>query len=260
MIKKTFYLENILFLMLFLLIGISNANVKNDCESSFKKGNQFYKEKKYEEAINAYSYCIANDLVSSDLYYNLANSQYRNSNLGLAILNYEKGLLLDPFDEDIIHNLKMAKLQTKDKVTDETENPILTAIFAVYNFIGFDVGLWILFGLFVFGSILLIMRMFYRGERSYLFYPFYATTFLIALLVASSVAYRVYDREFHSYGIVTSKNVDVMSGPGNSFQVLNELNEGTKFEIVNENDNWYNIKLGESVSGFVSKEKIGVIY
>ncbi|MFW5916294.1 MAG: tetratricopeptide repeat protein, partial [Bacteroidota bacterium] len=48
--------------------------------------------------------------------YNLGNAYYRKNQLAPAILNYEKALLRDPGNENINHNLELARTQITDKV------------------------------------------------------------------------------------------------------------------------------------------------
>ena len=83
-----------------------------DADDLVKKGNEFYQDKQYDKAIDTYQQVIHLGYEGTSLYYNLANSYYRDGKIGLSILYYEKALKLSPGDDDVIHNLTIANTKT----------------------------------------------------------------------------------------------------------------------------------------------------
>ena len=88
----------------FLFVNIIIAN--SSLDQSFYNGNNFYKNNDYISAISFYEDIIKQGWESSNLFYNLGNSYFRQNQLGNAIWSYKKGLMLDPRDKDLIHNLE----------------------------------------------------------------------------------------------------------------------------------------------------------
>ena len=98
-----------------LLILISSTAFANP-QDHLKTANDFYAEGNYEEAIVIYQKILAEDNISTDIYYNLGNCYYKTDNIPNAILNYEKALKLKPDNEDALFNLAMANKLTIDKI------------------------------------------------------------------------------------------------------------------------------------------------
>ncbi len=65
-----------------------------------KMQTTYYKEGKYQEAIDLFKKIEAKDSVSSTLYYNIANSYYKLNSVANTIYYYEKALQLDPLNTD----------------------------------------------------------------------------------------------------------------------------------------------------------------
>ncbi|MBC8418227.1 MAG: tetratricopeptide repeat protein [Desulfobacterales bacterium] len=78
-------------------------------EDLFALGNQAYSEGKYDKAVSCYKGAIEREGYSASLLYNMANAYYQKKDIGLAILNYERALFLDPGNADIKANLRLAQ-------------------------------------------------------------------------------------------------------------------------------------------------------
>ena len=70
----------------------------------------------YEQAAELYQQVIDAGLVAPELYYNLGNAYFKQHNIPMAILNYERALQLDPGNEDIKYNLELARTYVSDKI------------------------------------------------------------------------------------------------------------------------------------------------
>lgn len=93
-----------------IFISISAPKAKAaDTEDNFAKGNRAYAEGKYDEALSYYKAVMDKEGFSASLFFNIANSYYQKRDLGQAILNYERGLYLDPDNPDIQANLRLAQ-------------------------------------------------------------------------------------------------------------------------------------------------------
>ncbi len=100
-----------LILGIIMLSEIMAANA----QSLTQQADSAYMNDNFAKATELYLEIASSEGTSSDLYYNLGNSYYRQGKLGKAILYYEKALRLDPFNKDARANLEFVNT----KITDE---------------------------------------------------------------------------------------------------------------------------------------------
>ncbi len=70
----------------------------------FARGNIAYNAGDYPKAIALYQECLSKGQ-SAALHYNLGNSYYQISDIGRAVLHYNKALVIDPRTPDVLKNL-----------------------------------------------------------------------------------------------------------------------------------------------------------
>ena len=132
--------------------SLQNAESGLDLMASNAYRNQDYKKsiELYEELV---SQGIKNNRISSQLYYNLGNAYFRDNQLGKAILNYERALLLEPGDGDIRHNLRFANNRTVDRIASSGEFFMTNWFNSVRNL--FSSNVWAIIAIILFISFLL---------------------------------------------------------------------------------------------------------
>jgi Ca-activated chloride channel family protein len=87
-------------------------NNENSFRGNFNLGNSIYRQDHYEEAANAFQRSIANqtdDIGRSKAFYNFGNSLLMNQQIPESIEAYKNALRLNPADEDARHNLVYAQ-------------------------------------------------------------------------------------------------------------------------------------------------------
>jgi hypothetical protein len=101
------------FLGLLWLGLLSTASLAQSTppQTQFETANRLYEQGLFTEAAATYKNLLASGLTSAAVHYNLANSHFRNGQLGLAIAQYRQALALAPRDPDIQANLKFARQQ-----------------------------------------------------------------------------------------------------------------------------------------------------
>src|SRR5882672_4518429 len=77
----------------------------------YHDANIAYQKLDYEKSIRLYEELIKAKYVSIEVYYNLGNAYFKAGNFAKAIINYERALKMDPDDEDVNFNLKIASLK-----------------------------------------------------------------------------------------------------------------------------------------------------
>lgn len=245
------------FILLFL---ISAQLFASDVETLFLQGNEFYRQGKYNEAIEVYENIIDLNYNSSSLYYNLGNCYFRIDKLGYAILFYEKAKKLSPGDDDINHNLLFAQKNTVDKIDSLPSIFIFEWWDSLISLLSVDgwtyLSLFLLFLLLLSISIFLLTRnpVFNR-------YSFFSglTSFFLLITTITILLIQLNADRYYKYGIVTESVVEVKSSPDQNSQEAFIIHEGLKVRIDDKLDNWFKIKLEDGKIGWLEESKIGLI-
>lgn len=246
-----------------LLAGLAAAAPSGDAlaraEKAYREGNGAYERNDYAKAADQYRKAVDEGVVDARLYYNYANALFRQNQLGLAILYYEKAAKLEPDDEDIAYNLRFAGAQTVDKNPAPENNALTRVLWALHSSYSINAGLWICLGLFsaIFAAAIAAL---YAGAalRGVLFGAM-GIMGLALLVFGPSVAYKVKQQESVQYGIVLKPVVEMFSGPGENFQLLTKVHEGTKFQIVETRGEWVSVKLLNGKGGYVRYADLGKV-
>lgn len=224
-------------------------------------GTKAYNENDFERAIDEWRSCVDNGIQDADLYYNLGNAYFRNAKLGFAIFYYKSALRLRPNDVDIQHNLTYAQAMTKDKVDDDDEeNPLLAGLFKAHHALSLKVQLFVLLGIFWLIAFAMVgNRISLSERRKNVFMGIIFALTSVACVIAASAGYKIFLAETEVTGVVTAADADVTSAPSNKSQTLNTLSEGTSFEVLSQQGNFVEIRLGEKVKGFVKTSDVGIV-
>ncbi|MCQ2104205.1 MAG: tetratricopeptide repeat protein [Fibrobacter sp.] len=246
---------------LLCVAGLGSANAKEASCPGIEAGAKAYNENDFERAVDEWRSCVDNGIQDADLYYNLGNAYFRSTKLGFAIFYYKSALRLRPNDPDIQHNLAYAQAMTKDKVEeDDEENPLLAGLFKAHHALSLKVQLFILLGLFWIIVLAAVGNKISVSEKAR--NVFMGTIFALTAIfcvIAASAGYKVFVAETEITGVVTAADADVTSAPSDKSQTLNTLSEGTSFEVLSEQGQFVEIRLGEKVKGFVKHSDVGII-
>ena len=253
-------MKKVLFILFVIATAFGSASAAENC-TGIEAGAKAYNDGDFERAIDEWRTCADHGFQDADLFYNLGNAYFRNGNLGFSIFYYKKALRLHPSDDDILHNLKFAQAMTRDKVDeDEEENPILSAFFKAHHALSLKAQLFTLLAIFWAIVLVGIGRRLLVGEKS----KNVCTGIIFAIscifcVIGASAGYKVFVAETDITGVVTAKDADVVSAPSDRSQTLNTLSEGTSFEVLSEQGNFVEIRLGEKVKGFVKRSEVGIV-
>jgi tetratricopeptide (TPR) repeat protein len=218
------------------------------------QAEQAYASGKYQEAIDQYQQILKAGMESVNLYYNLGNCYYKLGDNTKAILNYERALLLEPGDEMVRYNLKMAQQAIVDKIEILPElffvrwYKSLITTYSADQWGYFSVGLFIIFllmaGLFFYSRT--------QGMKKTGFVVGIVAFFLTltTILFAYQQDQRISNRE---YAIITTPSVTVKGAPDASGTSLFLIHEGLKVQLLEELGDWYNIRLADGNEGWVAR-------
>lgn len=222
-----------------------------------QQAEQFYREGNYDQAAEIYRKILAEGKESADLYYNLGNCYFKAGENTRAILNYERALLLNPGDEMVRYNLKMAQAASVDKIEVLPELFLVRWYKAVETHFSADQWGYVSVGLFILFLVMAAL-FFYSGSVGIKKTGFVVgiVVFLLTLMTiffAMRQDKRITERE---YAIITTPSVTVKGAPDNSGTSLFLIHEGLKVKVVGQLGDWYNIRLADGNEGWVAKSDL----
>lgn len=227
-----------------------------DADSMFVMANHLYNEGKYEDAVDVYEAISDAGKESSYLYYNLGNAYFKQNALAAAILNYERAYRLNPSDEDINHNLTVARTQITDKFDEVPEFFVITIFGKIKSL--FAENTWGIIALFSFAIFLALVLLFmFAGKLFIRRLSFWIACIVLLLSISCKLIennLRKYDRAIVFVPVLTAK-----TSPDDNGKDMFLLHEGTKV-LVRENFNeWTKIQLPNGEQGWVISEAITII-
>lgn len=235
----------LLLAILIVLPMQANAITKKNADDEYKKGN-------YQQAIRDYEELLKQG-PSAELYYNLGNSYYRTDNITLAVLNYERALLLSPGDGDIKFNLQMARSKTIDKITPKSEMFFVTWYKTLINITSVD-G-WGRTAIISFAAALTLVLCYLFGKRMlWRKLGFYGGVFFIVLFVLSNVfAYQQKMTLTNRTGaIITATSVQLKKTPVPAAESNTIIHEGSRVEIIDDTmKDWKLVQLEDGREGWI---------
>lgn len=226
----------------------------------FDKANKYYMDQSYEKAVQSYEELITSKHVSAEVYYNLGNAYYKSGNIASAILNFERAKKLKPSDPDIQYNLRMANLNTIDKIepvpqvfyekwwnTFVNEGAVGSRAILVLSL------LWLSLG---FAAVYLFSRKIFIRKTM-----FFST--IVVLISAMFIWFLVFQQNKHlndhKAALIFVESVYVKSSPDDKSSNLFMLHSGTRIEVLDELKGWKKIRIANGNEGWVVDNSIEII-
>lgn len=218
-------------------------------KTQFEQANKLYQQEKFEEAANTYEDILKSGFESAALYYNLGNCYFQLDQLGPSILNYRRAEMLDPYDDEIRHNLDLAR----KAVIDDFETMPLPLFRAAYLnlLLLLSADSWAKLGiaglaLLVIGSFLYLFTGLRRGGFIIGFTGVLASVVFISLAIAN----RAYQKK-NVPAIVLAASSYAKSGPGEKAEDVFILHEGAEVRVTESYEEWRKIRLPDGKVGWI---------
>jgi tetratricopeptide (TPR) repeat protein len=223
-------------------------------EASFREAAEAYASADYTSAIRLLHALEKEGYASFPVYYNLGSAYYKNGNLGASMLYYEKALLLNPGNEDLMHNIRVVRARTRDRVE------AIPLLFFVRWWNGVKDGFsaetffwWSMLFLWVFA----LCMFFFFGFRRVLLRRVALVTGVVSglLFVLSVTLYstRLEQLQAHRFAIIMPDETVVRSTPDASGVESFIIHEGLKIEILESREQYYHIRLADGKSGWIQR-------
>lgn len=228
--------------------------------TSFAYANVMYEKGQYDKSIAVYEQLIAANGPSATLYYNLGNCYFRKKMAGPCILAYERALLLDPDNDDIVYNLEIANRLTRDTVDAPPQS-----LFAIWwhDFITIlTTSGWawlsiILMWIAGIGWVAFVLPYF----KSYQRIGFFSALLFFLFGLISLFGFfgrRSFDNN-NAPLIVMSPSSVIKSEPSENSTNIALVHEGFKMQITDSDNNWFEVEMPDKTIGWIRATDCAVV-
>jgi len=227
-------------------------------EAKFQEAVKLYEQESYSEAAEVFKSIINEGNINSELFFNLANCYYRSSEFGLAVLNYERALKIDPTNEDAKFNLKLANLNLVDSI----EEPPVFFLIEYWNiFVNiFTSEYWAYFSiawLWISGVFLVLFVNRIGKKKLNLLLALICLAVGVTILI---IGFGVNINENRrNEAIVMQSSVYIKSSPESKGTDLLILHEGVKLIILDEVGEWFKVRIPDGNVGWLERNAIEII-
>jgi tetratricopeptide (TPR) repeat protein len=211
-------------------------------DDSFQKGNAAFAAGDFKSASKEYQAVVQSGEWSANLFYDLGNAYFRDSDFGRAILNYERALQLDRNHPEADANLRLARDQT------HALELAPSALEKYLNF-GSTKSFTILAAILFWGTIiLLILR-----RRKLLWMS-------VGLLLTVGCVLAAYKLENGTRGqaiaVVVADNAEARVATADSAKSVLALPPGSEVVILQERGDWSYAALPNDQRGWITTQAV----
>ena len=260
--KKTAPKGAVMAVLMLLAVSFSaSAQEKDYVDSLWDAANLAYVEGRWADAISDYQMISSMGLESASLYCNTGDAFFKDGNVPMAILYYERALKLDPSYDDARYNLDLLNSTIQDRI-DPVPEFVLKAwareICYIMDSNAWTVCFFVLFALTLAMVLLFLLAPTVGGRRTGFF-----TGIVLLLLAVFSLCFSVWQKNDYmkAEGAIVMRPVtSVKSSPSaEASKDLFILHEGTKVKIIDQVGSWNNIELADGRQGWIPSGDIETI-
>ena len=258
--------KKIYALLLFAVISVLSATAQTLTEQAAAA----YNNDDYEKALQLYQQAANEDGTSSELLYNIGNTYYKLDKNGMAILYYERALLLDPSNQDARSNLDFVNGKAnlsidrgstywKDSIDEfvKSQSASTWGKIGIICFIAFIIAV----AVYIFMNAVIVRKIGFFGGG----------ILLICSILANVCA-------FHVQSVVANRNKAIVVVPSATLSTSPRtpkdkteeaflLNEGTKVEIIDSvsssinggKEKWLDVRADDTHRAWINAKNVEVI-
>ena len=230
-------------------------------DSLWNAANLAYTEGRWSDAAADYELIGGMGLESASLYCNTGDAFFKDGNVPMAILYYERALKLDPSYDDARYNLDLLNAMIQDRIDPVPEFRLkvwMKDICYIMDSDAWAVCFLVLLALALAMALLFILAPTAGGRRTGFF-----TGIVLIILAAFSISFSVWQKKDYmsaDEAVVMRPVSSVKSSPSAEASTdLFVLHEGTKVKIIDEVGSWNNIELADGRQGWIRSNDIEVI-
>ena len=248
-------------LLLFsLLLGVVVHSQAQTVE--FDRSVELLQNDDHRGAIIAMDSIISQGQVSPKLYSNLANAHFNQGNKAEAILYYEKALVMDPRNSDILNAITAIRKQLNIQITNIPDFILVSYYRNIVNL--FSASVWstlqLLTGII---AITLLFLYMYPRENELMSIRNIKILGISAFIVSMLLLVFAHSKKNYelggSQGIVMESNISIHQAPDKLSPEVAPIGEGNKVFIISELGKWYKVSLRDKDLGWIKKEEVVII-
>jgi tetratricopeptide (TPR) repeat protein len=247
-------------IVMIVLLSLAMLSFAEENQLIIARANKAYTDGLFNHAAELYKKVLDSGYESWELYYNLGNSYYKMNDFAPAILYYEKARKLDPGNEDINFNLRVANNKIADKIEPLPEMFYKRWYRTIVEL--FPVDAWAKITVITFVLTLLFALIYFISRQMLIrktgFWS--AILFFIISLVTAHMAFQNYQTlKNNTEAVIFTPTVTIKSSPDEKSIDLFVLHEGTKVQVLDNIGTWYEIRIANGSVGWLpvsSVEKI----
>jgi tetratricopeptide (TPR) repeat protein len=243
--------------ILFFTLFTSLICLGQDPEDLFREGNIAYNKGDYDRAIVYYDSVSSFGVHSPELYFNLGNAYYKKNAIASSILNYEKALILDADNEQLINNLTYAQNMTLDRFTSLPESDLKKAITDLLFLTSVRGWSIVLIAVFWLAALLFFLFVSSNGSiRKRLFFSGFVVSLLLTVLALVIILQQKKSLRNTNPAIVFAQSESFRSEPNLRSEVLLTIHEGAKVFVVERVEDWIKIRLQNGSIGWIPSTSV----
>ncbi len=228
-----------------------------DPEDLFREGNIAYNKGDYDRAIVYYDSISSFGVHSPELYFNLGNAYYKKNAIASSILNYEKALLLDADNDQLINNLTYAQNMTLDRFTSLPESELKKATTDLLFLTSVRGWTIVLVAVFWLAALLFFLFVSSNGSiRKRLFFSGFVVSLLLTVLALVVILQQKKSLRNTNPAIVFAQSESFRSEPNLRSEVLLTIHEGAKVFVVERVEDWIKIRLQNGSIGWIPSTSV----
>ena len=229
-----------------------------------------YNNDDYNKALQLYQQAAKDEGTSSELFYNIGNVYYKLDKNGMAILYYERALLLDPNNQDARNNLDFVNGKAnlsidrgstywKDSLDEivRSQSASTWGKIGIICFFAFIVAV----AVYIFMNAVIVRKIGFFGGG----------ILLICAILANVCAFYVQaEVSIHNKAIVVVPSATLSTSPRTPKDKTEEaflLNEGTKVEIIDSVSNsvaggkekWLDVRADDTHRAWINAKDVEII-
>ncbi|MBV9008556.1 MAG: tetratricopeptide repeat protein [Verrucomicrobia bacterium] len=219
---------------------LASCALRLTARADFDRANKEFSTGNYKGAIVDYQAEVAAHRWSANLFYDLGNAYYRVNDIGRAILNYKRALVLDPRHPEPATNLQIARDQSRGlELTPAAAETWLGTLRSSTWAIAAAVCFWL--GIFA------------------LFLPRTSATVagaIFCFVLSAGCVYSVWSLESGTQGarsaVVVSDNAEARVATADSARSILALPPGSEVMILQERGDWNYAELPNHQRGWIA--------
>jgi tetratricopeptide (TPR) repeat protein len=240
-----------IFTMLFALVCAGNLFAA-DVTADFNAANKLYAEGKFAAAAGAYEKILQSGTVSTALYFNYGDAEFKLGRLGRAIAAYRRAELLAPRDAEVRANLDFVRKQVARPVWSESRGEQWLGMLTLNEWTVLAAGaFWLAFSLFAVRQVRPVWRSRLRGLTTG---AVGLTVFLCAGLGA--VAAMHFSKPT---AVVVEPEATARSGPFAEAQDSFKVHDGAELAVLDRHDNWLQVSDGAGRIGWLPAKQVEIL-